>query len=235
MKRREPDRARTPEHGPPSCSASTSTPGPTRSTTGARMNTPGKPAVGEAAHRRAAPRTTRAGGRSRCGAPSRRARRAAAGRGGRRRRRSRTGSAPRTSRTPGDPRAASSCSGARSSDESSSLSIVVDSPPGRTIASTLSRCSGRLTERDVGAERGERLSVFAERALERENPDLHLAASASLRSPASLGELDVERADLLAAHRLAETARDLGDDVGVFVVRRRFDDGAGPLRPGRST
>src|SRR5204863_63669 len=36
-----------------------------------------------------------------------------------------------------------------------------------------------LDERDVGAEDGECFSVLAKRALEREDPDLHLAASAS--------------------------------------------------------
>ena len=72
-------------------------------------------------------------------------------------------------------------SGSRSSDESSSLSIVVDSPPGRKIASTPSRCSGRLTSATSAPSALERLSVLAERALQRENPDLHLAASASWR------------------------------------------------------
>ena len=46
------------------------------------------------------------------------------------------------------------------------------------------------------------------------------------RLPAALGELHVELVDLLAGHRLAETARDLRHDVGVGVVRGGLDDRA---------
>ena len=127
--------------------------------------------------------------------------------------RARAGSAPRTCRAPASRRASSSASGSRSPDVSSSLSIVVDSPPGRTSASTPRELLGRA-DLDARRRRARRAPhVLAERPLQREHADLHdLEASRVTRSPAPLGELDVERVDLLAAHRLAEPARHLGDD-----------------------
>ncbi len=87
------------------------------------------------------------------------------------------------------------------------MSIVVDSPPGRKIASTAARCSGRLTSATSAPSARERLDVLAECALQREDSDLHadLEASGS-RSPTPLGELHVERVDLFTAHCLAEPA-----------------------------
>ena len=129
------------------------------------------------------------------------------------------------------PSRSASRSGVRSPDESSSLSIVVDSPPGRTIASTPASCSGVLTSVDVGAERVERLRLLAKRALQRENTDLHLAASASRtahqpRSASFTSSVPISS----PRHRLAETARHLGHDVGVGVVRGGLDDRARALR-----
>ena len=50
------------------------------------------------------------------------------------------------------------------------------------------------------------------------------------RLPAALGQLDVELVDLLARHRLAETAAHLGEDVRVAEVRGRLDDRLRPRR-----
>src|SRR3954451_14064383 len=83
----------------------------------------------------------------------------------------------------------------------------------------------------------EHLAMLAERALEREDTDLHAASSRAAHTwgprvahralPAPVGELDLERVDLRARHRRTETARHLGDDRGVVVVRRVLDDGLG--------
>ena len=47
--------------------------------------------------------------------------------------------------------------------------------------------------------------------------------------PTPLGELHVEGVDLLAAHRVAEAAGDLADDLRVLEVRGRLDDRARSL------
>ena len=117
--------------------------------------------------------------------------------------------------------------------------MVVDSPPGSTIASTPRSCSGRLDERRVGAERVERLSLLAKRALQREDTDFHAHALGASRShccyqPRS-ASFTSSSSDLLAAHRIAEAARHLGHDVGVGVVRGGLDDRARPLRADRPT
>ena len=113
------------------------------------MNTPGNgsrpiPSI-DGPRTTGGPRTTPAGGRSRCGGRSRRSRRAAADRPGRRRPRGRARSGPRRPPAPGIPSRSASRNGVRRPDESSSLSIVVDSPPGSTIASIPASCSGVLT------------------------------------------------------------------------------------------
>ena len=63
------------------------------------------------------------------------------------------------------------------------------------------RCSGAAHLDGLGAERVEHLTMLAERSLQREHADLHLEASGGIgdRSPAAVGELHVERVDLLAA------------------------------------
>ena len=63
------------------------------------------------------------------------------------------------------------------------------------------------------------------------------ASAAGDGLPAALGEAVRLRdvVDVDADHRLAETAGDLGDHVGVVVERRRLDDRLGPLRPGCRT
>ena len=84
--------------GWPSCSASTSTPSPTRSIQGARMNTPGQ-RLRTRRPDRPAPRSWPPGGRRRCAARRGRSGRGSAGRAGRRRRRGRAGSCRRRCRT----------------------------------------------------------------------------------------------------------------------------------------
>src|SRR5208283_3681952 len=46
-------------------------------------------------------------------------------------------------------------------------------------------------------------------------------------SPTAVGELDVERRDLLAPHSLAKTPRHLRHDGGFLEMCGRLDDGAG--------
>src|SRR4051812_33526977 len=65
--------------------------------------------------------------------------------------------------------------------------------------------------------------MLAERSLEREHTYLHDWRC----SPAAIGELDVEVVDLLAPHRVAQTARHLGHDGGVGEVRGGLDDRLG--------
>ena len=129
------------------------------SITGARMNTPGNgpprepvdvevglervalAAVAVAAHRDVD------------------ARRAAAGRGGRRRTSRASTISPAHVPSAGRPsRSALGAAASRSPDESSSLLIVVDSPPGRTSASSAGELLGRAHLDRVDAERVEHLS-----------------------------------------------------------------------------
>ena len=170
MERREADAPWRPKTGTPSCSASTSTPAPTRSTIGR----PDEHARERSARRG---RVTVEVGLERLALAAvpvaahghvEHAERLLVGRG-RRRPRARARSGPRTSRTRAGRRASCSRNGSRRPDESSSLSIVVDSPPGRTIASTPARCSGRLTSVTSAPSARERLRVLAERALQREH------------------------------------------------------------------
>src|SRR5436190_9173793 len=119
------------------------------------------------------------------------------------------------------------CSGSSSSKVTSSLPIVVDSPPGMTTASTCSSSSGRRTRtastsQDVSAARCSRTSPC--------NASTPIVGA--LTSPTAFGETvaDRERVDRDADHRLAEPARDLGDHVRIVVHRRRLDDGASALR-----
>src|SRR3954447_14689253 len=80
----------------------------------------------------------------------------------------------------------------------------------------------------VGTELSEDLGVLPDVALQREDADLHLAASETpryARLPAALGQLDVELADLLAPHGVTQAAADLGDDLRIAVVRGGLDDG----------
>ena len=173
---------------------------------GARMNTPGNGPPGQPADVELAPRTSRAAGRRRCAAPV-------------------TSTAPNdcwsgaaVDHLAGEQDQARARaehrepvgerdrpSGARTPDESSSLLIVVDSPPGRISASSAPRSLGRAHLDRLDAERVEHLTMLAERPLQREDADLQ-AWRPHDRLPAAVGELDVEGVDLLAAHRLAETA-----------------------------
>ena len=125
--------------------------------------------------------------------------------------------------------------------------MVVDSPPGRTRASTAASSAGGAHLDRVGAEALERARVQRERALQGEHADpmgRHLEApmagwhgqasgGGGRRSPAPVGELGLERADLEARHGRAEAAADLGEDVGVAEVGGGLDDGLGPAWRGR--
>ena len=94
----------------------------------------------------------------------------------------------------------------QAADDSSSIDIVVDSPPGRTSASTSSRSAGVRTSTGVRAERQRaRAACARDRALQREDADLHRHLGAPATGlPAPLGELGLEPVDLEAGHGLAE-------------------------------
>ena len=61
--------------------------------------------------------------------------------------------------------------------DSSSIDIVVDSPPGRTSASTSSRSAGVRTSRGSAPSGAQARGVRGEGALQGEHADLHLGAS----------------------------------------------------------
>src|SRR6185436_821212 len=124
----------------------------------------------------------------------------------------------------GMPSRSASRSGVRKPDESSSLSTVVDSPPGSTMPSTPASWPGVFTS-DALAPNASRVSTCSRNA-----PCSARTPIFTRRLPTALGELHLELSDLLARHRLAETARHLRDDVGVGVVRGGLDDRARPLR-----
>ena len=131
----------------------------------------------------------------------------------------------------GSPSRQRSASGARSPTMSSSLSSWSTRRPGRTSASSAGEVLGRADLDRVDAERVEHLTMLAERPLQRQDADLHLEASGCDRhyQPRS-ASLTSSVVDLLAPHRVAEAARDLGDDRGVGVVRGGLDDRLGPRR-----
>src|SRR6478735_34685 len=121
------------------------------------------------------------------------------------------------------PPAMASASGARSPDVSRRRCIVVDSPPGSTIASRPLIASGVRTS-TVSTPSASRTSPCSRNAPWSASTPAFIAASArSLPTP--LRELDVELVDLGARHRGAEPPRHLRDDAGVGVVRGRLDDG----------
>ena len=99
--------------GCPSTVARTSTPVPTRSTNGARMNTACTGSGRRRRRRPGRPRTSRPGGRTRCGARRCRWRRSCAGRAARRARPRPAGSSRRRSPAPAGPRRAARPAGRR--------------------------------------------------------------------------------------------------------------------------
>src|SRR3954447_24802601 len=132
----------------------------------------------------------------------------------------------------GMPPATRFCSGSSRSNVTSSLPIVVDSPPGTTIASTESSSWGRRT-RTARAPAASRTATCSRTSpCNASTPMVGVALFMKRGLPAALGESmrHGQRVDRDADHCLAETARDLGDDVGVVVHRRGLDNGAGPLR-----
>ena len=136
--------------------ASTSTSGPAYSTTGARMNTAWTRLGAQGRRPPGRTRTSRPGGRSRCGARSCRWPRSAVGRAGRRAPSRPAGSSRRRCRRPADRPTSASASGSNRPEDSSSSDSVVDSPPGRISPSSPAR-SSRLPHRpDPFAQRFER-------------------------------------------------------------------------------
>ena len=67
----------------------------------------------------------------------------------------------------GRPSASNAPSGSRTSEESSSLLIVVDSPPGRISASSAAETFGRTDLHRFDADRVEHLTMLAKRPLQR--------------------------------------------------------------------
>src|SRR5680860_195233 len=202
--------------------ASVSTPGPTSTIAGARMNTPGndpplKPAMASGASKdsRWRPYALRrtVTGRTPSGSWSSRP--------------SSTFSASRirpaqVAKT-ASPSSMRSRSGARMPEVSRSRDMVVDSPPGRNNASRPLRCSGARTST---------ASTPSTSSTSRCSRNAPWSAStpAFIGLAAAVSELHVEIVDLLAAHRRAEPARHLGHDGRVGVVRGGLHDG---LRHGR--
>ena len=222
--------------------ASTSTPAPTRSTTGARMNTAWNGAV-EAGDVEVGLEASRPGGRSAlrrtamsmapklrwsgaavehvggeqdhpgAGAEHRHARRRAARR------------AARTART-----------------TSSSFDIVVDSPPGMHQRVDAVELAGRAhldrRRRRARVERAQRARAnapcSASTPIVGRTWGLHRRAIVGTALPAPLGELGVELVDLEARHRPRRGPRlTLARMCGVAEVGGRLDDGLGPRRRGR--
>src|SRR5919201_5269328 len=107
-----------------------------------------------------------------------------------------------------------------------SLPIVVDSTPGVTKASTCSRSSG------VRTSTGDAPRSARTRPCSRKSPCRARTPTFTRRSPpAGLEQtLLAELLDVDPLHRLAETVRDLGEDVGVVEVRGGLDDRAGSGR-----
>ena len=150
-------------------------------------------------------RTTRAGGRRRCAhtvqssTPSAGGRRVAVVA---RRAASRISPAHVAERRQAVARARS-LSGSRRPDVSSSLAIVVDSPPGRNSASRPLRCSGTRTSTasTPSASSTSRCSRNAPCSARTPAFMTWRRPGRAPRLPAPLGELHVELVDLVAAHR----------------------------------
>ena len=134
--------------------------------------------------------------------------------------------ARRRCRTPACPRAAGPRSGSRRPVPSSSLSMVVDSPPGMTSPSSRARSPGMRTSTASCAEPPDSVDVLAERALQREDADV--AGRLTSRACASSSRRRASSSIVEPDHRLAEACGDLGDELGVAEVRRRLDDRRGP-------
>src|SRR3954470_72988 len=129
----------------------------------------------------------------------------------------------------GIPPRSRSATGSLSSDVTSRRFIVVDSPPGRTRALTAARCSGRRTSTGSAPSSARIWACSRTSPCSARTPTFtwgprhHQYA----RLPAAFGQLDVELVDLLAAHGVAQSAADLGDDLRIAVVRGGLDDGGG--------
>src|SRR5438876_1882784 len=104
-----------------------------------------------------------------------------------------------------------------------SFPIVVLSPPGMMSASISSSCSGRRTST---ASTPSRSSVARCSAKSPWRPRTPARAVSVRRSPTAgcKSFLCRDRLKREAAHRLAESARYVGDELGVAEVRRRLDD-----------
>src|SRR5437867_3151384 len=104
-----------------------------------------------------------------------------------------------------------------------SLPIVVLSPPGMMSASISSSCSGRRTSTPSTPSRSSGARCSAKSPWRPRTP---ARAVSGRRSPTADGKsfLRWDRLERETAHRLAEPARNLGDELGVAEVRGRFDD-----------
>src|SRR2546430_2657676 len=104
-----------------------------------------------------------------------------------------------------------------------SFPIVVLSPPGMISASISSSCSGCRTSTPSTPSRS---SVARCSAKSPWRPRTPARAVSGRRSPTAAGKsfCHRDRLEREPAHRLAEPARDLGDELGVAEVRGRFDD-----------
>src|ERR1051325_5432297 len=116
-------------------------------------------------------------------------------------------------------------SGSKTPKSTRSLPLVVLSPPGMTSASTLASSSGRRTSRASAPSFRSVDTCSAKSPWSARTPTLRLTLPAPNRQELALAE----GGGVDAAHRLAQTAGDLGDYLGVLEVRRRLDDRGGAL------
>ena len=135
----------------------------------------------------------------------------------------------------GAPAAARSRIGWRRPQRSMRRRIVVLSPPGRTRPSMSSRSAGRRTSTASTPIGAQRRDVLGEGALDCQDTDLHGAGSRARRrrayQPRTASRSSSGMASIaMPAHRRAEALGDLGDDLRVVEVGRRLDDGVGHPR-----
>src|SRR5438309_5560599 len=105
-----------------------------------------------------------------------------------------------------------------------SLPIVVLSPPGMISASISSSCSGRRTSRPSTPSRSSVARCSAKSPWRPRTPARAVRTAALLPAATGKSFSGGDRVQRQAAQRLAETARDLGDELRVAEMRRRLDD-----------
>src|SRR3954463_11740174 len=113
-------------------------------------------------------------------------------------------------------------------DDSSSIDIVVDSPPGMTRASTRARSAGVRTSL-ARAPSSVRATAWSPKApWSARTPTVGFTWRPRVHSPAPFRQLHRDLVHADAGHGLAQTAAHLGQDVGVTEVGGGLDDGLGP-------